>query len=570
MLGSIVKMLQEHLSQVNKSDHLTANDVASFFNDYLLKYYESDDWDIREVPESEWATARRIGEEVQRLWGRLPGDGLDDVPYAEMCQLVEIIKSHASRIDLGKKSLVRITDVKDFYDLCQSLRTDAESPESLQDCLDEVIELDSFERQQRKMRDPNADAPVPVVFSKTDERGTNFQEKLGKALDNACDGESAIPEEVPAVALLQQPVPHVDVSLGTSDSSSDLLSHIGGSLGRSAKSRKVGPVAAVQISGRSYPFASNAQPVDLKPVALFHFRQGLSAKMTMAEIVSTFGEDSVADYQVTEWYDEFYQKYHHVGSAASSTQSQAQNRLIRALLEADPNKTIPQLAAEFGTSVEVMVSYLRMNGILRSVKRTVLNERQRRNRMEICSGLTYRQERDPTFLDRIVTYGEVWVGTAGHKESSTMIAVWWTSSAVVYFYVVAGGNMTSQLYFYHVTEMHKKLLKMRGGKAEDLILLHDNQLPYISLGAIRAIHQLGYEILQLPEKCSDLLPTDYHIVPSFRQFLIGRMFSNDYQLMRCFSVFMHSKDVQFYKSGIYDLVERWKKCFDASGDYFKP
>ncbi|ETN77423.1 hypothetical protein NECAME_11051, partial [Necator americanus] len=55
MMDNIVATLQHHLGSISPMDTLIPHDVASFFNDYLLKYVESEEWKITEVqqPSSE-------------------------------------------------------------------------------------------------------------------------------------------------------------------------------------------------------------------------------------------------------------------------------------------------------------------------------------------------------------------------------------------------------------------------------------------------------------------------------------------------------------------------------------
>ncbi|EYC14792.1 hypothetical protein Y032_0039g16 [Ancylostoma ceylanicum] len=49
IMANIVAILQEHLHLITHKDALHAYDVASFFNDYLMKYVETDEWKITEV-----------------------------------------------------------------------------------------------------------------------------------------------------------------------------------------------------------------------------------------------------------------------------------------------------------------------------------------------------------------------------------------------------------------------------------------------------------------------------------------------------------------------------------------
>ncbi|VDM81801.1 unnamed protein product [Strongylus vulgaris] len=61
IMDHIVATLQEHLDLISDSDTLVAHDVASFFNDYLVKYVENDEWKIME-PAEEWRRRRIVFE----------------------------------------------------------------------------------------------------------------------------------------------------------------------------------------------------------------------------------------------------------------------------------------------------------------------------------------------------------------------------------------------------------------------------------------------------------------------------------------------------------------------------
>ncbi|KAK6726287.1 hypothetical protein RB195_004545 [Necator americanus] len=499
----------------------------------------------------------RINKELEQIWGKIPSDGLDDVPCSKMYQFLEIIKSHACRIDLSRKTIIDLTDIRDFYDSCQMSHFAGEVRDSSGVADDGSQSDDVGGNSQEVPSSTNAENPsdssessgTPASVSSDESDGVPAGELLSSATDEVCGAELSFQEEIPATALLEQPIPHVDESLGTSGTNN-----------------------AYRCDAFSTAAKNINESIDFRPIALFHFRQGLSVQTTTAEIIATFGEDSVTERKVREWFELFRTRHAQIAASAITPQAQAQDRLMKALLEADPNKTIPQLAQEFGAPVDTILSYLRMSGMLRNVRRTVLSERQRRNRMEICSGLILRQKREPLFLDRIITYGEVWMSNVHERRENVMAAVWWSSFGVIHHHLVPfGGRMTAQMYFYHVTEMHKKLLQLRREMVEKqlVIMLHDTQLPYISLGAIRNLHQLGYEILPFPANSSDLLPTDYHFVPQLRLFMADRVCASDAQLEKCIVDFINSKDVHFYLSGIYDLIARWKKCFCASGDYFK-
>ncbi|RCN39266.1 hypothetical protein ANCCAN_14794 [Ancylostoma caninum] len=336
-----------------------------------------------------------------------------------MSQFLEMIR-YAHRIDASRRPTLKLSDITSFYNVYQTLLVPDESAKSAQDSTkeevgDETSQEASGNNSEQKLPDSERAAECPP--NPEENEGASAEEQLARsAVDDVCGAELSFQEEIPATALLEQPIPHVDESLGTSGTNN--------------------------FSEAPASSGCVAEDVDFRPVALFHFRQGLSVQTTTAEINATFGENSVTEEMITEWFETFRKKHAQIASVAITPQSQAQDRLLRALLDADPYKTIPQLAQQFGASIETIVNYLRMSGILRNVKRSALSERQRRSRMEICSSLILRQKRDPTFMDRIITYGEVWTTNsyAMEMKENVVIAVWWSSFGVVHHYLAPAGE----------------------------------------------------------------------------------------------------------------------------------
>ncbi|KAG5309733.1 SETMR methyltransferase, partial [Acromyrmex insinuator] len=96
-----------------------------------------------------------------------------------------------------------------------------------------------------------------------------------------------------------------------------------------------------------------------------------------------------------------------------------------------------------------------------------LSERNKLDRLNVCSSLLTRFHREP-FFDRIITYDEKWVLYDNRKSP---------------------------------------------------ILLHDNARPHTSYKTIAKLNELKYEILQHPAYSSDLSPTDFHFFKHLEQFL---------------------------------------------------
>ncbi|CAJ0595684.1 unnamed protein product, partial [Cylicocyclus nassatus] len=366
----------------------------------------------------------------------------------------------------------------------------------------------------------------------------NHEERAAfSAVDEEYIGESASHQEVSAVALMEQPpIPDVDGSLGTSGATS-----------------KNGAVEA--SSGQL-----NDMTTELQSIALFHFQRGFSVPTATAEIVTTFGDRVVNEARMEWWYKKFREKSAQSVAGGATPISQKDKKLIKALLRSDPVKPVSELAEEFGASVDTVISCLQMGGIPKNFKKTILSERQQRERLETCSALIMRQSREHDFMERIVTYGEIWLGGVDgsypvvYNNENAMLGVWWTTCGVVhYFLLPAGYKMTANLYISHLNAMHKKLLgyqryrtliNERGG----LLMLLDSRLPYMSLGAFQALHQNGYEVLPLPEICYDLLPTEYHFAKRIRDYVAKQSCYGDSQLAKCINSYFQLETVHFYVS----------------------
>ena len=100
------------------------------------------------------------------------------------------------------------------------------------------------------------------------------------------------------------------------------------------------------------------------------------------------------------------------------------------------------------------------------------------------------------------------------------------------------------------------------------ILLNDNARPHAARMTDMKLNELGYEILQHPPYSPDLSPTDFHFFKHLDHFISGKTFSNTLDITNSINELLDSKNPDFFKNGIYSLVDRWQKCIDAAGNYF--
>ena len=89
--------------------------------------------------------------------------------------------------------------------------------------------------------------------------------------------------------------------------------------------------------------------------------------------------------------------------------------------------------------------------------------------------------------------------------------------------------------------------------------MHYNARPHTASMTKEAIQTHGWEVLPHPPYSPDLAPTDFHLFRSLSNVMGEMSFNNDAELKTWLDEFFESTPGDFYKRGIENLVERWKK-----------
>ncbi|KAL6732310.1 hypothetical protein Aduo_003084 [Ancylostoma duodenale] len=270
--------------------------------------------------------------------------------------------------------------------------------------------------------------------------------------------------------------------------------------------------------------------------------------------------------------------------------------IIKSLMEADPTKSISELARELKISSKAVVSYLHNSSASteKEVGRWVPDERTLQCRVEICSSLLLRNIRDP-FLDRIVVYGEKWIyfenrkratvwlddavpicseSAGGQSGEKVLLTMWWTSIGMIHYQFVHGGRpMSDDKFLRMITNMYRKLECKQPGLVSELdvkglFLLCDNPRPYTSLKSTLRLHQYRFEVLPHPPQSPDLLPSNYHVFRHLNCDLAGKNFYTEAEVERAFLSFIASRKPEFFSDGLAELALRWRKCVSSKGGYF--
>lgn len=334
---------------------------------------------------------------------------------------------------------------------------------------------------------------------------------------------------------------------------------------------------------------------DIRVIFLYEYKLGNNAAKAARNINQAFGENTVNDRKVQRWFEKFRSgDFSLQNEPRGRPETSVKNDALKALVETNPTVSSRELAARMEVDHTTILRHLSEIGKVKKMDKWIpheLTERNKLDRLNVCSSLLTRFNRDP-FFDRIITCDEKWVLYDNRKRCARwldrdeacahtprpslhprkiLITVWWNVTGVIHYsFLRTGMTITAEKYCQYIEEMHEKLKIIRPSlvNRHGPILLHDNARPHTSYKTIAKLNELKYEILQHPPYSPDLSPTDFHLFKHLELFLRAKQYENEDSLKNAISEFIDSKDQNFFKTGIYALKSRWEKCIEVNGAYF--
>lgn len=154
-----------------------------------------------------------------------------------------------------------------------------------------------------------------------------------------------------------------------------------------------------------------------------------------------------------------------------------------------------------------------------------------------------------------------------------LLCIWWDQKGVIHYELLQQNQtMTAELYQEQLIRVNDALEEKRpfaGSERRKVILLQDNAWSRTVKNTLETIFDLGWEILPHAAYSPDLAPSDYHLFRALQHHLTDSRFKSDEEVEKSLDEFINSKPPSFFRSGIRQLPERWKKCIDSEGDYFE-
>ena len=333
-----------------------------------------------------------------------------------------------------------------------------------------------------------------------------------------------------------------------------------------------------------------------RALLLHYWKQQLKASDTTQKICQIEGQGSLSVHTTRKWFKRFKEGDTSLkDKQRSGRPSTTDNEVLRELIEANPSTSTRRLSGETGVSQSTIVRHLHELGKVNRRCREVpheLNEKQAERRVEVCRQLL-QNPRDERFIRRIVTCDEKWIYFSNpNKENQwldpgqmakpvakrdrfskkVMLCVWWNYEGIIYFELTPNNiAINSELYSEQLKRMHEVLSKRYPGlvNRKRVILKQDNARPHTARNTQETIMKLdSIELLPHPAYSPDLAPSDFHLFRSMAHFLRGRNFNNIEEVEIGCREFFHSKDKEWYRSGIEQLADRWIRTIEHDGLYF--
>ena len=117
-----------------------------------------------------------------------------------------------------------------------------------------------------------------------------------------------------------------------------------------------------------------------------------------------------------------------------------------------------------------------------------------------------------------------------------------------------------------VAEAHQQKRPIGGRKRRKVLLLRDNERPH--LATINQEINLGGKFYRILHIAQTLILRTITLFRSLDHFLRGRWFKDVGEVRKCIEDFISLKPPFFYRDGISQLPEKWRRVVGSDGNYF--
>jgi histone-lysine N-methyltransferase SETMAR len=337
--------------------------------------------------------------------------------------------------------------------------------------------------------------------------------------------------------------------------------------------------------------------VHIRHCMLLFFKLDKTAKFAADQICEAWGEHSVTERTVRNWFQKFRDGNLSLEDEPRSGRPSVDiDEQLITLIDENPRQSTRTLAEELGVSNKTIDNHLHALGKVQKSDFWVprnLTRTQMQQRLNICMFLLNKHRKKP-FYSKIITGDEKWVyfENPAHQKAwidkdetppmtpipqkhgkKIMLCVWWDIHGIIYWELLEKDEtINAERYSTQLTRLSQNLDRMRPWKGKGprpVYLLHDNARPHIAKMTQQTLMNLNWNVLPHPAYSPDLAPTDYHLFRSLEHSISGKTFKNAVEVRKNVGDFFDSKNEQWFRDGIHQLSDRWKTVVENEGNYFQ-
>jgi histone-lysine N-methyltransferase SETMAR len=97
--------------------------------------------------------------------------------------------------------------------------------------------------------------------------------------------------------------------------------------------------------------------------------------------------------------------------------------------------------------------------------------------------------------------------------------------------------------------------------------MHNNALLHAAARTQAILQESASEVFEDPAYSPDLAPSDFHLFPALKEFLGGRHFKSEEEVMDAIKEWLNGLVAEVYDKRMQNFITRYDKYLNVGGDY---
>jgi histone-lysine N-methyltransferase SETMAR len=165
------------------------------------------------------------------------------------------------------------------------------------------------------------------------------------------------------------------------------------------------------------------------------------------------------------------------------------------------------------------------------------------------------------------------IGIIHYEVISKGYCIWWDFQGIRQRWQIpkkdnkVSNMINKEVYAAQLQRLRQAIVEKRPFTST-VLFQHDNARPHTAAIVKDKIAEYGWELVPHPPYSPDLAPSDYHLFRSMKNWMRGKEYDDEAELVMDLNAYFASKDQSFFERGIHSLPDRWQLTIDYEGDYF--